>query len=414
MSISPVLDTAYPALIFKADRGVIHHGALGIARSLGRLGVPVYAIVEDSCTPLATSRYLTKAFVWRSWPADRETLLEALSTIGQLIGHRTILVPIDDLSAVFIAENAAALRQWYLCPQVPRDLPRQLANKATFYSMCARIGIPIARSVVPQSLDDVREFIENATFPIVVKAAEQWRLINDRYNVKVIWTRQALLEFCKGIESEEPSQVILQEYITGKDWIYHGYCDCRANLYLSFTGKKLLDYPPGAGSTALGVSFRNEALRSQSEGFLRAISYSGIVDIDCREDVRDGQYKIMDCNPRIGMNFRMFENGAGIDVVRAQHLNLTGRSIECPEMIEGRQFLVESYYLLSTIRGGRRAFATESGRSLALRGKEFAWWSPDDKLPFLVMSVRLFLKTAGRALQYALRRLHRFPQGAIL
>ena len=68
MAILPSLDTTYPVLILKASRGIIHHGAVGIARTLGRLGVPVYAVVEDSFTPLATSRYLTKAFVWKSWP----------------------------------------------------------------------------------------------------------------------------------------------------------------------------------------------------------------------------------------------------------------------------------------------------------------------------------------------------------
>ena len=76
--------------------------------------------------------------------------------------------------------------------------------------------------------------------------------------------------------------------------------------------------------------------------------------MDWRQDKRDGQYKILDCNPRVGMNFRMFENSAAIDVVRAQHLNLTGRSIDL-QMIEGRLFTVEPYYLLSYIRGGRRS-----------------------------------------------------------
>src|ERR1700690_77343 len=69
MAISPSLDTRFPALILKASRDFIHHGALGVARTLGRLDVPVYAVVEDAYTPLATSRYLTKAFVWKSWPS---------------------------------------------------------------------------------------------------------------------------------------------------------------------------------------------------------------------------------------------------------------------------------------------------------------------------------------------------------
>ncbi len=56
MGILPILDTTYPALILQAVRLAIHHGAVGIARSLGMLGVPVHAVVEDCYTPLAASR----------------------------------------------------------------------------------------------------------------------------------------------------------------------------------------------------------------------------------------------------------------------------------------------------------------------------------------------------------------------
>ena len=402
MTILPRLDTTYPALLFKASRDPIHHGAVGIARTLGRLGVPVYAVVEDSCTPLATCRYLTKAFVWKSWPSDHETFLHAISTIGEIIGHRTILIPMDDLSAIFVAENAVALSRWFLFPQLPRNLPRQLANKASFHSLCGRIGVPCPRTVVPHCADDVREFIKQTAFPVVLKAAEQWQLLNDRYNVKLIPTREALFEFCERTEFGAHSRMVLQEYIPGEDWIYHGYCDSETNLYVGFTGKKLLDYPPGSGSTALGVSLHNEVLRSQSEKLLRAISYSGISDMDWRQDNRNGQYKILDCNPRVGMNFRMFENSAAIDVVRAQHLNLTGHSIDSPKMIEGRLFTVESFYLLSSVRGGRRCVLASEADRCRLRGsRELAWWSRDDRLPFLVMSVRLLLRIIKRTFRRA-------------
>jgi D-aspartate ligase len=392
MTNSPILDRTHPALMFKASRGAIHHGALGIARSLGRLGVPVYAVVEDSYTPLVASRYLTKAFVWKSWPDNNQAFLTAMARIRDVINRPTILIPMDDLSAVFVAENATSLNQWFLFPRLQRGLPRQLANKASLYSICTEIGVPFARSIVPHSSDDVREFIDRTSFPIVVKAIEQWRLLKGRYNVKVVQTRQALVEICDQIDSTENPQMLLQEYIPGEDWIYHGYCDPTVGLYVSFTGKKLLDYPLGAGSTAIGFSCGNEALCAQSEGFLRAILYSGISDMDWRRDARDGQYKLMDCNPRVGMNFRMFENAAGVDVIRAEHLNLTGRNIDCAKMIEGRSFVVESFYILSSIRSG-------SARGRSTHGsRELAWWSGDDKLPFWVMGVRLMLQTAKRVL----------------
>ena len=385
-------DRQYPVLIFKQGRSPISHGALGIARTLGRMGIQVYAIVESAYTPLAASRYITATFLWESWPCDRESFVTQMAAISRTIGRPAVLIPMDDLSAIFVAENSTILDQWFLFPHLPWNLPRRLADKSMFYSLCRELGIPHARFMTAHSTDEVREFLENNTFPIVVKAAKQWRLPDDSfYNPRVICDRGALLRI---LERTQWGELVLQEYIPGEDWIYNGYCNYKLNTYLNFTGKKLLTYPAGAGSAVIGISITNEALRHQSETFLRAISFSGICDIDWRLDKRDGQYKILDCNPRIGLNFQMFENDSAIDVARAQYLDLTGRKIEITPMIEGRLFAVESLYLRLFLRGGSQVTTENSSTLNATR--KLAWWSVEDPLPFLMMAVRIVLEAITR------------------
>src|SRR5262249_33133935 len=173
-----------------------------------------------------------------------------------------------------------------------------------------------------------REFIRRATFPVVVKAAEPQRLPKGA-RVFVAHTPEQLLAIYRRVETPEIPNLIFQEYIPqscSEDWIFHGYCNPSTDCFVAFTGEKLRSYPPFAGFTTLGVSSVNEQLSRQAEKLLRTIGYSGIMDIDYRLDKRDGQYKLLDFNPRIGANFRMFEDSAGIDVVRALHLDLTGRS----------------------------------------------------------------------------------------
>jgi predicted ATP-grasp superfamily ATP-dependent carboligase len=223
---------------------------------------------------------------------------------------------------------------------------------------------------------------------------------NGGRNVLFIPDQESLFRFCEGIGYEQHSRIIMQEYISGGDWIYHGFTDPQSDLCVGFTGRKLLSFPPAGGATALGLSIYNDTLRRQAESLLSSISYSGIIDMDWRRDKRDGQYKLMDCNPRVGMNFRMFENQDGIDVIRAQHLNLTGRTVANSPMIEGRLFAVESYRLLSHLRGGRSATldSTEHPRTTTT-SREFAWWSKDDPLPIFAMSVLLLVRAASRRLK---------------
>lgn len=133
-----------------------------------------------------------------------------MATIAEFIGHPAIIIPMDDLSAVCVAENAASLARWFLLPQVPPQLPRQLANKASLHALCAKIGIPSVQSVVPDSIADVRAFAQGTAFPVVVKAAEQWLLLHDRFSTKVIQTSRDLFEFYEKINCTEHSRTILQ------------------------------------------------------------------------------------------------------------------------------------------------------------------------------------------------------------
>ena len=397
----PSLDANYPALILKMSRGVIHHGALAVARTLGRAGLPVYAVVDDAFTPLAMTRYLKKAFVWDSYPDDPESFVKAMSEIGKFIARPTIVIPMDDLSAVFVAENAASLAPWFIVPRVPPDLPHRLANKACLHALCAEIGIPSARTIFPHALEDVRAFAAETKFPVLVKGAEQWVPLKDMSSARLIQTPEQLFTFCENCNYEASRPLIVQEYIPGDDWISHGYYNSPKNISVTFTGRKLRSYPSDAGSTALGLSIANEELRLVSEKLLHAVGYSGIIDMDWRKDERDGQYKLLDCNPRVGQNFRMFENTDGIDVVRAQHLDLSGRRVDNAAPVDGRLFSVESFYVLALLRRLPRGASKEDAtKYLPAKSRERAWWSSDDPIPAIAMSARLFLGLLRRALRF--------------
>jgi len=145
-------DRDVPALIVKFGDYPLHHGGVGAIRSLGRLGVPMYAITEDAYTPAASSRYLTRAFVWRTrGTEDAGHLVEGLLRIGRRIGRPTVLVPTDEEAAVLIAEHQDALAGPFLFPRVTPGLPRRLASKQGLYELCVEHGVSAPATSFPQT-----------------------------------------------------------------------------------------------------------------------------------------------------------------------------------------------------------------------------------------------------------------------
>ena len=71
--------SANPVVILRSG----HHGGLGIVRSLGRLGVPVYCVDTDRWEPAFSSRYCRGRFVLNIESDPPEESIARLLEIGQ-------------------------------------------------------------------------------------------------------------------------------------------------------------------------------------------------------------------------------------------------------------------------------------------------------------------------------------------
>ncbi|MFK4144488.1 ATP-grasp domain-containing protein [Streptomyces sp. NPDC004065] len=401
-------DRDVPGLIVKFGDYPLHHGGVGAIRSLGRLGVPMYAITEDSCTPAASSRYLRRAFVWPTKGTEEaDHLVEGLLRIGRRIGRPAVLVPTDEEAAVLIAEHQDELGGHFLFPPVAPGLPRRLASKQGLHELCVEHGIPSPAAAFPRTYEDIVAFAEKARFPVVAKNREAFvrRSRPAVGGTTRITTREGLLALARDW-GERPA-VILQEYLPreeAEDWIVHAYFDRDATPLAMFTGVKVRSWPPHAGMTASAYVVDNPELADIAARFIKQIGFTGIIDLDLRFDRRDGQYKLLDFNPRMGAQFRLFESESGVDVVRAMHLDLTGRPVPEGEQRAGRRFVVENIDLPALLAYRRSGYTTPHAPARA-SGTELAWLAGDDPLPFLTMLAR-FVRPGAKHL-YQLWRTNR-------
>ena len=413
-----ITDVSTPAVVLKFDPNVMHHGGLGAIRSLGRLGVPVYGVHEGPWAPAANSRYLHGRWFWRPSPDDAGRVRAGLLALAERIGRPAVLIPTDDAAAIFLAEHGDELRGPFLFPSPPRDLPRRLAGKYSMYQLCRELGVPCPRAAVPGSAAEADEFARRAGFPLIAKLTTPWTTqqapgpsgakLRSTSIVRDFSELNGLRRACEA----HGAGLMLQEYVPGgpgHDWFFHGYCDTGSVCRPAFTGVKDRSYPAHTGLTSLGRSVPNPALRDQVTALLARLSYRGIVDLDLRLDARDGRYKMLDFNPRLGAQFRLFRDQAGMDVVLAQYLDLTGGRVPDSEQVTGRTFWVESYDPLSAISYWRRGeLGPRSWLASVRTVDETAWFARDDLRPFVLMCVRMGWRAVTRPL--ARRNPRRVPR----
>lgn len=392
----PELDTSVPILIFKTGKFPLHHGILGIIRSLGTAGVPVYAILEDPLVPAGLSRHLSGKFIWNPGEDATDELLAGLRAIGERIGRPAVLIPTNDHTAIFIEDHASALAPWYRFPRQTPGLARSFVDKQRLEEHCRKVGMPYPKTIFPTSLAEVTALADGLAFPLVAKIVRPWERPRPPgiTSTAIVANRAELLELFQRAEGPPRAGLLLQELIPsagGADAMYAAYCDDRSRCLVSLTGEKLRSYPANAGMTSAARTTDNQALRAIAENFLASIGFRGIVDLEFRQDLRDGQYKLLDFNPRVGAQFRLYENAAGIDVVRAMHLDLTGRPVPQDRSVKERLLIVENYDLLVFERFRRAAGLPLTQWLRVWKGKcEWAWFSPHDLLPWLAMWPRWF------------------------
>jgi hypothetical protein len=67
-----------PVLVLK----LVSHGGIGVVRTLGRLGVPVYAVNSDASAPAAAMRLIVKGSTAEIWSSSAGGTFQSRSTRG--------------------------------------------------------------------------------------------------------------------------------------------------------------------------------------------------------------------------------------------------------------------------------------------------------------------------------------------
>ena len=377
-----------PIVVFKTKSG--RCASLGVVRTLGRLGLEIYLVYGDAKDPVSRSRHVQRRLWSTSLDQPGEGGVGWLLDLGRRLGDRPLLIPTDDVATVLVSDHAEALSEAFRFPAQPPGLARSLSNKRQLHELAERLGVPTPRALFPRSVEEVATFLETAQFPVVVKSIDPELLAArpSARSVAILQTRGETLDYYRVAESQAETNLMIQEYIPGGPetvWMFNGYFDERSDCLFGATGRKIHQYQPYTGPTTLGEVVSNETVAETTTQFMRKLGYRGILDLGYRFDKRDGLYKLLDVNPRIGATFRLFVATDGTDVARALYLDLAGQRVPPSHVHEGRKWLVEITELPAALTYKRDGLLDARTWLRSLRGiEEMAWFTADDPLPALI------------------------------
>jgi predicted ATP-grasp superfamily ATP-dependent carboligase len=371
---------------------------LGVARSLGRAGIPTLGLWSEDDQAGRVSRYC-RAVRAPSTPSD-ETLSVLLHAIGEP-EDKPVLFPTSDAYAHWISERQDVLRGSFRFHTVAPALFEGLNSKIGSVRLAAEHGIDTPRTASFDRLPSFERGIGALSLPIVVKPIDTFRRTLPRGAKNELFrARDALDAYVRSFARFLPDMVF-QEVVPSGDGHIH-VCtlllDAAGEPLLRYTGRKIRQYRPDFGVTSFGVSEWNGELADLSARFMRAAGYRGLCTLEFARDRRSGRYLFLEANLRSYYHNQLFTD-SGVNFALAEYGALTGAAPpgHMPQR-DGIHWLDFPRDLGSYYRRRSELRLREWLGSL-LEARSFASFALDDPLPCLYEMSQLVLRVLRRGMR---------------
>ncbi len=329
----PATTTVRPSSpAFKKIGAVVVGGdfqGLGIVRSLGRHHVPV-CIIDDERSVSRFSRYATHTVQVASLHNEHEAVKTVLE-VGQRLGlEGWVLYPTRDETVAAFSRHRSILLDQFRVPTPDWNAVQWAWDKRNTYRLAEELAIPAPRTWYPQDLSELEQI--EAGLPLVIKPAiKEHFFYATRAKAWRANTHAELVErFQQALALTGPGEVMIQELIPGDGQQQFSYCaffkDGRA--VGSMVAQRRRQHPPEFGRASTFVeTIELPILETLSERILQAIDYYGLVELEYKLDLRDGQYKLLDINART-WGYHSVGLAAGVDFPYLLYSDQTGEAVE--------------------------------------------------------------------------------------
>jgi D-aspartate ligase len=300
---------------------------LGIVRSLGRRGIDVL-VVDDERSIARHSRFATAA-VRVPELRDEEATVETLLELGERHGlDGWVVFPTREETVAALSRYRERLTGRFRIPTPGWEVVEWAWDKRRTYEIAAELGIATPRTWLVGSARELDAIDGDPPFAVKPAIKERFLYATGEKAWRADTRAELDARFRAAADVVGAGEVIVQELIPGSGETQLAYCaffrDGRSCA--SMVVRRLRQHPLLFGRASTFVqTIEHPELEEVSERLLRRIGYYGLVELEYKHDVRDGQTKLLDINART-WGYHTLGQRAGVDFPHLLYADQLSRS----------------------------------------------------------------------------------------
>ena len=251
------------------------HPGLGIARSLGRRGIPI-CVIDDQHSISQFSKYVSRVVRVKDLRDDHNTV-ESVMEVGKRYGLKGwVLFPTRDETVAAFSRHRDRLAEFFRVTTPGWDTVRWAWDKKNTYDRAAELGIPVPNTYNPRTDAELAELY--GRLPLAIKPAvkENFFYATGAKAWRAETPDQLNDLFRKATRQIRPEEILIQEIIPGDGQRQYSYCAFfrDGEAHSTLIARRLRQHPREFGRAATYVETIDfPEIEELAERFLRAIDY---------------------------------------------------------------------------------------------------------------------------------------------
>lgn len=271
---------------------------LAMIRGLKEIGCIVTVICKSKVDVCYVSRLPDKKLLMPEMAIVDDNYIRSLLQLVST-GSYDVLMPIGELSTNPVTQHEDEFKKFVKLACAPRDTYINAFNKQITFDTAMENGIPCPYT--RHSEQDIEEYLNTCTFPIIIKPRQGLGSIGFHKFEK----REDFWPYMKE-HSLNPDDYVVQEFVDYEDRISANlFVDQKGNICTSYAVDALRWFPIDAGAGVLSETVDAHEVLEAAGRLLQHLKWKGFAQVAFMMDKNTGEPRLQEINGRIPASIKM-------------------------------------------------------------------------------------------------------------